>query len=130
VRLAVGTLGVLIFTFPVLANPFCDAYFGSNVVPETADCHRSLSETGAKQLHCKWGFEYRDKAARRFFESLIADVADCLGPKAVRGNDLGVNHPDSYDLRIFRLKGLEYAVSLKDKGALQQTFVFLRVPQR
>jgi hypothetical protein len=43
--------------------------------------------------------------------------------------DQSVNHPDAYDLRLFRLDGAEFAVSLKDKGALQQTLVFLRVPQ-
>jgi len=64
------------------------------------------------------------------FEATKQGLAACLGPDAKETTDQIVNHPDAYDLREFELDGSTYAVSLKDKGALQQTYVFLRVPQR
>ena len=37
-----------------------------------------------------------------------------------------VNHPDSYDLHEWRTPSGTYAISVKDKGALNRTLVFLR----
>ena len=41
--------------------------------------------------------------------------------------DLDVNHPDFYDLKTYTKMETSLAVSLKDKAALDQTYVFLRV---
>ena len=38
-----------------------------------------------------------------------------------------VNHPDSYDLRQYAWEGGVVSLSLKDKGALGATMVFLRM---
>ena len=37
-----------------------------------------------------------------------------------------VNHPDSYDLRVWAHNNDIYAISIKDKGAQSQTLVFFR----
>lgn len=92
-----------------------------------ADCKTSLMLSGGSQVHCGFGFTYRAPAATTAFEGLVNAVTDCLGDAAHVTADLDVNHPDFYDLQTFQLKGQEIGVSLKDKSALSQTYVFVRV---
>ncbi len=40
-----------------------------------------------------------------------------------------VNHPDSYDQITTQISGRDVSLPLKDKGALAQTLVFLRISQ-
>ena len=96
----------------------------------TAVCRPSVGLSGASHVHCHWSFAYRSDAAELVFQGLINQMAACLGPEAIMRADTSVNHPDAYDLRMFDLAGRTFAVSLKDKGALQQTLVFVRVQQR
>jgi len=124
---------------PVDADPFCDDL---NAVADQvggaaltyaqrpAICRPSLAMSGARHLHCSWKFPYRSAAAIDAFDLLTAKVAACVGPNATKTKDQSVNHPDAYQLRQFNLDGREFAVSLKDKGALQQTLVFVRVQLR
>lgn len=93
----------------------------------TANCTRSLVLAGGTQVHCGWAFSYRAPEATRAFERLVASVGDCLGDSAAVTADLDVNHPDFYDLQTFQLGGQEIGVSLKDKAALSETYVFLRI---
>lgn len=90
-------------------------------------CTRSLMLSGGVQLHCGWAFAYRASEAKDAFEGLIAEVTECFGDDARVTSDLDVNHPDFYDLQTFQLGGQEIGVSLKDKAALAETYVFLRV---
>jgi hypothetical protein len=101
----------------------------STVPPQTATCSTSLGLSGVRNVSCYWSYGYRTPEAIDTFEAVTAALSACLGQNAVMATDQSVNHPDAYDLRLFRLDGAEFAVSLKDKGALQQTLVFLRVPQ-
>lgn len=93
----------------------------------TAACRPSLAMDGVRHMHCVLEFPYRSQAATDAFDALNGNLAACLGPSAVQNTDQSVNHPDAYDLREFDLGGRGYAVSIKDKGALQQTLVFVRV---
>ncbi len=88
-------------------------------------CKRSLGLSGARSLNCAWPFAYRVAEARAAFEALSADVENCAVP--ARAPAPGVNHPDSYDLRLYSYQGGAVAVSLKDKAALRETYVFLRM---
>ena len=90
-------------------------------------CSRSLSQTGAHAINCAWPFSYRSAEAQAAFGDILSELSKCLGTNASESQDLGVNHPDFYDLREFRFDRGEVGVSIKDKGALQQTYVFLRV---
>lgn len=90
---------------------------------QQAGCSTSLNTSGGTSLHCMWTFPYRADAASQAFESLQIQASTCA--KETARQDQGVNHPDSYDLRLFEFAGSEVGVSLKDKGALQQTLVFL-----
>jgi hypothetical protein len=74
---------------------------------------------------CHWSFAFRDAGARASFEALSDLVAACAdAPLMTQG--ARVNHPDSFDQATGRVKGRAVSVSLKDKGGLGQTLVFLR----
>ena len=75
---------------------------------------------------CQWIFDYRSEAAQRYFQQMVAEVHACKGAVALP-KDQPVNHPDSYELISYQLGNEVLTVSLKDKAALDQTFVFLRV---
>ncbi len=94
-----------------------------------AKCSLSLGLGGVRARACRWPYAYRAPEAREAFARLVADVADCPGATAMPLEE-GVNHPDSYDLRRFSLEGDTVAVSLKDKAALRETYIFLRVEMR
>lgn len=102
----------------------------NNPAGQRATCRPSLALSGARHIHCSWSFGYRSDAAHAAFDDLIHAVAACLGPDGERSVDTSVNHPDACTLWVYDLAGQEFAVSLKDKGALQQTLVFVRVQQR
>lgn len=118
---------------PAGANTLCDDLnalgdAGTLALPQgEATCRASLAMSGARHLHCSLEFAYRAPAATAAFDALSDALAACLGPDATMVSDMSVNHPDAYDLRVFTARGREYGVSIKDKGALQQTLVFVRV---
>jgi hypothetical protein len=90
-------------------------------------CQLSMTLKGGIAHHCGWPFAFRASEARAAFEAMLDSVAECLGEGAEVTSDLGVNHPDTYDLKTFHAEAGTVSVSLKDKGALQQTYVFLRI---
>ncbi|MEM9139173.1 MAG: hypothetical protein AAGB15_05025 [Pseudomonadota bacterium] len=91
-----------------------------------ATCGLALGADGATERHCRWDFPYRADAAVERLAALQEAAKACLGAAPVPVEP-GVNHPDSFDQHIYALEGLEISLSLKDKAALSQTFVFLRV---
>lgn len=93
--------------------------------PEVCGKTRTLS--GSSSHHCAWSFPYRSDHAVEVFEGLGSSFQACLSDGAVHGSDPLVNHPDSYDTRIFNLGDRMAILSLKDKAALQKTYVFVRV---
>ncbi|WP_108815505.1 hypothetical protein [Loktanella sp. Alg231-35] len=129
-----GTTSALILCAG-LAHAFCEdmdrVATGGGILnlPGTglsAECTTSLILGGGTQVQCGWPFAYRADEATAAFERLNEAVAACLGPTATASHDQSVNHPDFYDLRLYQAEGQETAVSLKDKAALRQTYVFLR----
>lgn len=76
---------------------------------------------------CQKAYAYRAAEATAVFDDLAQMTRDCLGDAAERPADASVNHPDSYKLRQFLTGDVVISISLKDKAALDQTFVFLRV---
>ena len=89
-------------------------------------CGTSLGLSGETSVHCNWGYPYRSPDARAVFNALGAELQACFEGQAGLGEDALVNHPDSYDLLSFDLDGGTLSLSLKDKGALEQTYIFLR----
>ncbi len=92
-----------------------------------AKCTTALALSGEISTHCAWPFDYRAPEATEAFEAVIEAVPSCMATSLEVENDQDVNHPDFYDLRIFQTPEGEVGISLKDKGGLQQTYVFLRV---
>jgi hypothetical protein len=107
-----------------------DANKQISLKPPTApavECKPVLTQAGVTAQHCAWGFEYRSNESAEFFETLFWAVSQCIGVGTKAEQDQSVSHPDFYDLRVFSTQEGEVGVSIKDKGALQQTYVFLRV---
>lgn len=86
---------------------------------ETADC---ITEPGL----CRWTYVLGDAASRQTYEKALGRLRTCTDlTEATR--DQGVNHPDFYDAWAFRWSGGALTLSIKDKSALDATFVVLRV---
>ncbi len=80
--------------------------------------------------HCAWEFPHRAEQAYETFEEIAGKLNVCIGERATLHSDRSVNHPDFYASRRFELKQADVSVSVKDKGALGSTFVFVRVQGR
>ncbi len=95
--------------------------------PQNAEeCGLSATLAGQTAVHCAWAFALRASEARVFFDGMVGSVTTCFGNEIAPIRDLGVNHPDSYDLRQYRFEDVTLSLSLKDKAALGKTYVFLR----
>ena len=91
-----------------------------------ATCSTSKVLGGATSKHCYWTFAFRSDAAREWFAEHAELLRQCAdGPVSVEGAT--VNHPDSFDQMTAKVEDRDVSLSLKDKGALSQTLVFLRV---
>ena len=90
-------------------------------------CTMALSHSGAKSVHCSWKFEFRTSAAIEQFEGLNHALMRCFGGQSKAIKDQKVNHPDFYDQNQFKFGDVLATVALKDKSALQSTYVFVGV---
>jgi len=96
----------------------------------TKDCSISQSLSGLRSYHCTWPFPYRTETAHGTFDAFNQSIQKCFGEHASSSKDQQVNHPDFYDLRRYRIDDVEISVSMKDKIALQKTYLFIRVRRR
>jgi len=103
-----------------------DAFLTQQDPPRDATCATYLTEAGTTGTSCHWSFSFRDPIAKDEAAQIWAALATCR-PNGTSASDQPVNHPDSYDLRAWRTEAATYAISVKDKGALNRTLVFLRV---
>lgn len=90
-------------------------------------CQTTRNRAGETGFACHWAHDYRSESAASAFRALTQRFDRCFGAESLMPADRKVNHPDSYDLRRYRLNGQVVAVSQKDKAALDRTFVFVRV---
>jgi len=120
---------------PLWAQENCDAFQPSpqntvSVAPTIGAaefCTQSRDMSGSLVSTCGWAFDYRSPDAVAAFDAMNAQVSTCF-PKAINvGQDGQVNHPDYFDQRLYQVDGTSINVSLKDKGALQKTYVFVAV---
>ena len=81
----------------------------------------------SKSYGCTWEFRLGDADAYTRFDQLGQALRSCIGDRGTLSNDQSVNHPDFYDSRMFLLDNVKVSVSVKDKSALERTFVFLFV---
>lgn len=92
-----------------------------------AGCGLSQNQNGSKTYLCHWEYGYRADAAFAKFDALDADIRACLTEATALPSDLSVNHPDSYDLKRYQTGQIVISAALKDKAALAQSLVFLRI---
>lgn len=102
----------------------------ANTLPSLASaekCNVVRSLGGSNAYHCAWGFPYRAAAATALFDEYNEQLPKCVGDDFTMVQDQSVNHPDFYDQRRYDLTHGAVSVSIKDKGALQKTYVFVAV---
>ena len=92
-------------------------------------CDIALTLNAPSAHICHWEFAYRAAEAAATFETFNQQIQTCLAGLSDEFKDQGVNHPDFYDLRQYQTQGAQVSLSIKDKGAMQRTFVFLRIEE-
>lgn len=90
-------------------------------------CRMTRSLSGNNAFSCAWKFPYRDGAANAAFDTINQGLRGCFSEANETVVDEGVNHPDTYHQRQYDVDQIIVSVSIKDKGALQETYVFLNV---
>ena len=95
--------------------------------PHPATCQTALQTTG-ETLVCYSEHPFRSEAATDLAAEIEAEIAACFDAPA-RQQDTGVNHPDSYAARWFDIGAARIYLSVKDKGALGKTLVFVRAAE-
>ena len=90
-----------------------------------ATCSSSKVLGGSVSIDCYWVFDYRADEAQRSFQKMVEDLALCVDD-GLHKEATSVNHPDSFDQVTGHLGGQDVSLSLKDKGGLGQTLIFLR----
>ncbi|MEM7669147.1 MAG: hypothetical protein AAF317_08340 [Pseudomonadota bacterium] len=90
----------------------------------------SARERGGTAVYCYWEHPFRAETSQRQVDELDTGLRGCLGLPADGLADQSVNHPDTYDLRIYDREGIQISLSRKDKGALNRSLVFLRISSR
>ncbi len=122
------------FATPLHAQPLCEALetLGQTGVADVSglppvSCNLSHQLDGKTGMHCSWPFAYRSDASQSAFADMLDQVSAC-GAK-IEGEQSTVSHPDSYDQRLFQVGNQIVSVALKDKSALDETYIFLSVTQ-
>ena len=102
---------------------------GDTGVPslEGRACDLVRSGDGLDQYFCTVEFAFRSLSATAAYDRYIAEMRACFGAPEVPIGP-AVNHPDSYHQKVFVVDGEHISIALKDKGALQKTYVFVRLP--
>ena len=103
-----------------------DQFEVTNLAPDNATCATYLTDTAQTGVSCHWPFAFRKGQARVFADTLAQTLLACRDVSAP-DTDQAVNHPDSYDAQVWRAAVARYSIAVKDKGALNQTLVFLRM---
>ena len=111
------------------ANDETGDRLATRVLPGATYCRVNPSSRSSA-YYCAWAFPYRAELAGETFNSLARDVEDCIGTGATAQGAQSVNHPDTYDVRRFQTEEADVSVAIKDKVALDATYVFLRIHGR
>ena len=70
---------------------------------------------------CRWAFALQDPRGREIYDALARRLMACAKSWE---HDTGVNHPDSYLAITIKLEENALRLSLKDKAALDATYLF------
>mgnify|MGYP001804873815 CR=1 FL=1 len=127
------TLVITLFAGPAFA--LCDGVDGfltgdaaaAAVIfhPHPATC-RVAREADGEALFCFSEHGFRSENATETAARLERTLIGCFGEGVTITLDDEVNHPDSYVAKTFAKDSGALSLSVKDKGALGKTLVFLR----
>lgn len=104
---------------------FPESFSKPAIAASEAAC--KISATSQYMLTCTWQFSYRAAEATSTFDTLRGLAQSCADDPAGFTKDQNVNHPDYYEAYYFGFNENTLSVSIKDKGALQKTYVVLRM---
>jgi len=90
-------------------------------------CTLTQTLSGARAFHCAWKYPLRAPASNAAFNAFNETISACLIGSTEAFEDRGVNHPDSYRQHKHTTQDLVVSVSIKDKSALQATYVFVAI---
>lgn len=90
-----------------------------------AVCQTSAVSGKETSSVCYWEYKYRNQDASETLDRFINALQSCFAVDQVP-DDQPVNHPDSYDLYQYVIDETRVSLALKDKAALNKTYVFLR----
>lgn len=104
---------------------------GADPVPLAGSqfCTVSRGIDGATSHHCAWGFDFRAADARAKADGLARVVQTCFAA-VPQPPENPVNHPDTFDQVTLVGPTVAATIAVKDKGALNQTLVFLGIGPR
>lgn len=127
-RIAACMVAVLCLPSGAQACELVQALAGGNSashVLDNAQCAKYHAASGAAGTSCHWSFAYRSAQAANHADTLWDEITRCKDGQE-SPPDQTVNHPDSYALRAWNTGAGVFHVSVKDKGAQNRTFVFVR----
>ena len=96
-------------------------------LPGSPACGTAKALGGGTSVYCNWVFPYRDDRARAAFDLYEGMLTNCFSPTQAGPAQSDVNHPDSYVQQEYEHGGMVISLSLKDKIALDQSLIFLRL---
>lgn len=129
--IALGLAALLSFSKVALATD-CAVFdtldrFAATAIPAPgATCSTFVTEAATIGTSCHWSHAYRGSTVAPHAARIWQHLTSCRAGQLL-APDTQVNHPDSYDLREWAHGRDVYALSVKDKAALERTFVFLRI---
>ncbi|MGI9394879.1 MAG: hypothetical protein ACR2OY_09555 [Boseongicola sp.] len=127
-KMCIVALALSQLNSPAMAGgEYCQILENGNLTGEaiTFDQNFADGDCEADQNACRWTFPYRSENAHIVAESIHRAIKSCEALVSVT-NDTPVNHPDSYQARIYIFPAITIVLSIKDKAALAETFVTLR----
>ena len=102
-----------------------DPGLAASALSGEATCGLAVEAAG-EALFCYTAYPFRNGEAEVEAARVEAALLGCFEGGEVEV-DAAVNHPDSYAARSVAVEGAVVSLSVKDKGALGRTLVFLRV---
>lgn len=79
--------------------------------------HCGISEDAEKTAYqCTWTHPRGEQGADQRFQQLVEEMRRCIGESSEERVDRAVNHPDFYASHVYRFRGGEASIALKNKS--------------
>lgn len=101
-----------------------EAFNQSDVSLPGFSCASFNGQVSGQGVACSRALGYRSEAAELLADRVWDTLISCRSGNSL-SDDQPVNHPDSYLLKIWNTDEGVFRVSIKDKAALESSFVFL-----